>query len=67
MGGRLWFPTCQAANRDLPESLPADFGSTAEYIAAFEALLLEEARESIRGEWVIRAGMGRAFESDIVE
>ena len=41
LGGRLWFPACQAANSDLPEALPANFDSVDDYIAAFEALLFE--------------------------
>ncbi len=67
MGGRLWFSSCQTANTDLPEELPTSFRSADDYVSAFEALLFEEAREGIRGEWAVRAAMGRGYESDIAE
>ncbi len=67
VGGRLWCPPCRAANRDLPEALPGSFGSVPEYVASFEALLLEEAREAVREEWGMKAGAGRAYEAEVLE
>ena len=49
--GRLWHAECQEAAPALPPELPLAFASQAEYVAAFEPLLFEEARESTRSEW----------------
>ncbi len=66
LGGRLWFPPCQASNHDLPEALPGNFGSSDEYVASFEALLFEEAREAVRDEWGGKCGAGRAYEAEVL-
>ena len=66
LGGRLWFPPCQAGNADLPEALPASFASTEQYTASFEALLFEEAREAVRDEWGVKCGAGRAYEAEVL-
>ena len=49
--GRLWHAECQQLGAALPNELPLAFASQAEYVAAFEPLLFEEARESTRSEW----------------
>ena len=65
-GGRLWYPTCQAANGDLPQQLPENFTSADEYVSMFEALLFEEAREAVRGGWVENAEAGRLVEGEVI-
>lgn len=47
ISGRLWYPACQHANQDLPSNLPVSFASPQQYIAAYEALIFEEAREAV--------------------
>ena len=51
LGGRLWHAACQDLNTDLPALLPLSFSTAAEYVATFEPLLFEEARESVRADW----------------
>ena len=38
-----------------------------QYVASFEALLLEEAREAVRDEWATKAALGKAYEADVLE
>lgn len=38
-----------------------------QYVASFEALLFEEAREAMRDEWATKAALGKAYEADILE
>ena len=47
ISGRLWYPACQQASQDLPSDLPVSFASPQQYIAAYEALIFEEAREAV--------------------
>jgi hypothetical protein len=47
VSGRLWYQSCQQLNQDLPSDLPVSFASPQQYIAAYEPLIFEEARESI--------------------
>ena len=65
LGGRLWHAACRDLNADLPASLPLAFGSTAEYVATFEPLLFEEAREAVRGGWAEGAENGRCWATDV--
>ena len=65
LGGRLWHAACQAANADLPESLPLAFAGAGEYIRAFEPLLFEEAREAVRGGWAEAAEAGCSWQTDV--
>lgn len=59
LGGRLWHAGCQALNRDLPAAVPISYGSAAEYVATFEPLLFEEAREAVRSDWAEAAEAAR--------
>ena len=65
LGGRLWHAACQAANADLPESLPLAFEGAGAYIRAFEPLLFEEAREAVRGGWAEAAEAGRGWQTNV--
>lgn len=47
VSGQLWYQSCQQMNHDLPSALPVSFASPQQYIAAYEPLIFEEARESI--------------------
>lgn len=38
-----------------------------QYVASFEALLLEEAREAVREEWAAKAALGKAYEADVLQ
>jgi DNA-directed RNA polymerase subunit F len=38
-----------------------------QYVASFEALLLEEAREAVREEWGAKAALGKAYEADVLQ
>lgn len=45
--GKLWFRECRSENQDLPKELPVSFQSAEQYVEAYEALIFEEARESM--------------------
>lgn len=68
--GRLWHAPCQAASGngvvalagDQAPSIPLAFGSVDEYISAFDPLILEEARESLRSDWAEAVLAGRMAE-----
>ena len=63
--GRLWHAECQQLGAALPPELPLAFASQAEYVAAFEPLLFEEARESTRSEWSQNCERGWSHVVDI--
>jgi hypothetical protein len=60
LGGRLWHSCCQGLNADLPASVPLSFPEAAAYVATFEPLLFEEAREGVRSDWAEAAEGARA-------
>jgi hypothetical protein len=43
-----WHRECDDLRPELPSTLPVSFESVAAYVAAFQPLLHEEARESVR-------------------
>ena len=62
LGGRLWHPACQAAaNGELSDQIPLHFASVDEYIATFDPLVLEEAREGVKADWAEGCAGGRAW------
>ena len=69
LGGRLWHAACQELNTDLPASVPLSFPDAAAYVATFEPLLFEEAREGVRADWAEAAeggGKARVWPASIV-
>ena len=70
LGGRLWHAACQELNTDLPSSVPLSFPDAAAYVATFEPLLFEEAREGVRSDWAeaaeAAAGKPRMWPASIV-
>jgi hypothetical protein len=62
LGGRLWHPACQsAAANDLPEgAIPNEFPTAEDYIATFDPLVLEEAREGVKNDWTESCAEGNS-------
>ena len=67
LGARLWHGCCQELNGDLPASVPLSFPDAAAYVATFEPLLFEEAREGVRSAWAEAAegARGRVWPANI--
>jgi hypothetical protein len=52
LGGRLWHTECQEAGKaDVGDAIPLEFPSVDSYIATFDPLVLEEAREGLKADW----------------
>jgi senataxin len=68
LGGRLWLPDCQtaASKEELTDSIPMEFSSIDEYIAVFDPLVLEEARESLKAAWAENCSAGTMWRAEIV-
>jgi hypothetical protein len=64
----MWHSACQDLNSDLPEAVPLSFTDAAAYVATFEPLLFEEARESVRADWAeaCEGARPRVWPADIV-
>jgi hypothetical protein len=62
LGGRLWHAACQGAARgELADQIPLEFATVDEYIATFEPLVLEEAREGVKADWAESCAAGRVW------
>lgn len=52
IGGRLWHSSCQSlASHEINTTIPDSFPSIDDYIATFDPLVLEEAREGLKSQW----------------
>eukprot|EP00798_Chlamydomonas_sp_ICE-L_P003398 gene3398-13438_t len=65
LGGLMWCKECQALEPDMTSRLPLCFDSSDHYVAAFEPLLHEEARESVRSSWQEAADAGRGWKVEV--
>lgn len=68
LGARLWIPDCQAAasKEELVDRIPLEFSSIDEYIATFDPLVLEEAREGLKAAWAENCSGGTMWRAEIV-
>ena len=64
LGGLLFNPKClEAAGK--PKALPQEFDSLRDYVSAYEPLLLDEARASLKRDWEDRCENGRLFPAKV--
>jgi len=70
LGGRLWHAECQTAAKgdsaSVQTEIPLEFSSTNEYICTFDPLVLEEAREGLKGDWAESCAAGRVWRAEVV-
>lgn len=70
LGGRLWHAECgrlgaKAEGGPAP-TIPYSFASIDDYIGAFDPLILEEGRESLKSEWAEGCAAGRLWPVEVV-
>ena len=67
LGGRLWHSACQeGAKDDFTGEIPLEFTSIEEYIATFDPLVLEEAREGLKADWAENCAAGRTWRVEVI-
>ena len=60
--GALWHKECQSTLKSLPDTIGVSFASVDEYVATFEPLLHEEAREAVKSAWSDNCDLGNNWE-----
>lgn len=65
LGGALWHDRCRASCARLPDLVPVEFCSSEDYRAAFEPLLLEEARQMVRNEFQEKCEAGQVASCEV--